>query len=343
MWYEPVIDNWLLPNALMRLLVKLSIIKYARKISRLNADQIESIRSIFRNKCTTGHLAINTDEANLQHYEVPTEFFKTILGTRMKYSGSYWNDNCQDLDDADDKTLATYESRADIHNDQKILDIGAGWGSMSLYLAEKYHDSQVTSVTNSSTQKEYIESVSNKRNIENLRVIKCDINKLDITNKFDRIISIEMFEHTRNTKQLMGNVSNWLNPNGKLFIQVFSHKTHPHMFDDIEHSWLSRHFFTGGMMPYDGFYKDIPSPLSMIKSWTESGINYHLTLEAWLTTLESNKSNLVRKIQKSNHPTHPVVLINRYKLFLLACSELFKYNEGNDWHLMNYLFKNQDI
>ena len=338
MWFEPLIDYKLLPDRVLRGLCGMSIRRYASRINRYDNTQIDRIQSDFRHQRQSDAIAINTNEANAQHYEIPTDLFATALGKRMKYSSSYWLPSSDGLDDAELHTLGLYETRAKLEDGQNVLDLGAGWGSTTLYLAERHQHSQVTAVTNSHTQANFIESLSKKKGLGNVRVVKADINSLSFKEKFDRVIAIEMFEHTRNATELIRRIADWLELDGKLFIQVFSHRFYPQTFDDVRNSWMSRRFFTGGIMPYDGFYSDCNNMLSHVQTWTESGIHYHKTLEAWLRNLDCGKTPFLLTGKGASSKLNPIT-INRFRMFLITCSELFKFNHGKDWHLINYLFE----
>ncbi|MEE2885016.1 MAG: class I SAM-dependent methyltransferase [Chloroflexota bacterium] len=324
--------------------VNFMLTRYADRANRLTRDEIADLQSDFRLRCSSSSLAINTQDANIQHYEVPVSFFKSVLGTSMKYSGSFWDSDTRDIDTADLNALEKYDSRACVEDGQNILDIGAGWGSMSLYLAQKYKKANITAVTNSRTQHEYIKQEITKIGLKNIEVIRCDVNQLDFDREFDRIFAIEMLEHTRNTGKLMQKISEWLTLDGKFFFQVFTHRMFPQLFDNKHNSWMSRYFFTGGMMPYMGFYEEIDSGLLKERSWIENGTSYHKTLESWIDNLDS--SNLGSDLCEISHSDsyNPKLLRNRFMIFLIICSELFKFNMGEDWYLMNYLFtKNKGV
>ncbi len=338
MWYQNIIDRNLLPDSILRILVRYGLSRYSIKIQKLNDQQIKINRDKFLKKSLSGPIALNTDKANLQHYELPTEFFKLILGERMKYSGSIWNETIQNIDFAEELTLKTYIERSDIKDGHKILDLGTGWGALSIYLAENCPNSEITAVTNSTTQKKFIESECNKRNINNLSVLKSDVNNVTFDCKFDRIFSIEMLEHTRNTKKLLNRVSNWMFDNSNFFIQVFAHKFYPQYFDDVQNSWMAKYFFSSGMMPYPELYKDVDSKLIPVKSWFESGKNYHKTLEAWLNRFDMNSDVINSYLKTQNLTDKSKTLMNRFRFFLVICSELFNYNQGNDWIILNQLF-----
>ena len=337
MWYEGIIDRKSLPDSVLRFMIRYGLYKYSNRVRKLSDTDVKTNRDNFVHKSLSGPIALETEKAILQHYELPTEFFRLVLGKHMKYSGSIWDKDENSIDASEELTLQTYIQRSKVEDGHKILDLGTGWGSLSLYLGENYKKSEITAVTNSDTQKDFIEAECNYRNINNLKVLKTDVNNLTFDYKFDTIFSIEMLEHTRNVKKLMDRVSNWMTDNANFFIQVFSHKIYPQYFDNVGNSWMARYFFSGGMMPYPEFYKDIDSKLIPVQSWFESGKHYHKTLESWLKRLDSNLDdiNLYLETQSLNEPG--IVLINRFRFFLIICSELFKYNQGKDWIVVNHL------
>ena len=319
-------------------MVRYRLRNYSQMVAGLSQHQIIHIQKTFREKCSSGPIAKNTNEANQQHYEVPIEFFTHVLSKHMKYSGSIWNQQMS-LEDSDKTTLDCYIDRARMSDGSKVLELGAGWGSLSLHIAQKYNKTQVTTVTNSHLQKIYISKKIREMNLNNITVVQSDINNYTTDAHFDTIFSIEMFEHLRNPAALFRKTRRWLNPGGKLFIQVFSHSQYPQFFDNPRSSWMSRHFFTGGMMPYVGFYSDICDSLKTDRQWIISGTHYHNTLEAWLHKLDCNSNQLLSSLQEVWPRTPSKIYINRYRMFLLICSEMFRFNQGQDWHTMHYLFQ----
>ena len=340
MWYESIVDRGLIPDWALRIIVRQGLNQYKGIVSKLESRQISELQRDFRFQCRVGPIALNTDDSNRQHYGVPAEFFRNFLSGSMKYSGSIWNQNTPGLEEADQLTLRTYMRRASIANGHEILDLGCGWGSLSLQIARTHNNSKVTAVTNSSQQSAYIEDVIRKEKLHNLKVVKENIIDFYPSQQFDRILSIEMFEHIRDPESLLNHILSWMNPKGKLFLQVFSHNHIPQFFDDIQKSWMARHFFTGGMMPYAGLYADICGRLIPEDMWSISGTNYHRTLESWLYKLKQNENIALQQLREHWSKTRAKTYLNRYRLFLIFCSEMFKYNKGRDWHIMHYLFQN---
>ena len=341
MWYEIFVDNRIFPERVMRSFIRIALKKYFKKIQSLSESEIKQIQYNFQKTSNNSEITIHANLANSQHYELPTSFFEKILSSHMKYSGSEWKNFQSNLETSDSETLDLYAQRAEITNNHSILELGSGWGSLCLYLAKKFPASFITTVTNSNSQKKFIEAKASSMNLNNLNVIKADISEFSTNEKFDRIVSIEMFEHTRNTKLLLQNIEEWLEDDGKLFIQVFSHQKYPQFFDDFSNSWMSKNFFTGGMMPYKNFYGDIQKKLKIVQSWEIEGIYYQKTLDSWLNNLEINKREISKQLSYELKPQNSKILTNRFRMFLLICSELFGFNSGKEWVVMNHLFEKE--
>ncbi len=341
MWYEFFVDNRIFPERVMRSFIRIALKKYFKKIQSLSESEIKQIQYNFQKTANNSEITIHANLANSQHYELPTSFFEKILSSHMKYSGSEWKNFQSNLETSDSETLDLYSKRAEISNNHSILELGSGWGSLCLYLAKKFPASFITTVTNSNSQKKFIEAKASSMNLNNLNVIKADISEFSTNEKFDRIVSIEMFEHTRNTKLLLQNIEQWLEDDGKLFIQVFSHQKYPQFFDDFSNSWMSKNFFTGGMMPYKNFYGDIQKKLKIVQSWEIEGIYYQKTLDSWLNNLEINKREISKQLSYELKPQNSKILTNRFRMFLLICSELFGFNSGKEWVVMNHLFEKE--
>ena len=341
MWYEIFVDNRIFPERVMRSFIRIALKKYLKKIQSLSESEIKQIQYNFQKTANNSEITIHANLANSQHYELPTSFFEKILSSHMKYSGSEWKNFESNLETSDSETLDLYAQRAEISNNHSILELGSGWGSLCLYLGKKFPASFITTVTNSNSQKKFIEAKASSMNLNNLNVIKADISEYSTNEKFDRIVSIEMFEHTRNTKLLLQNIEEWLEDDGKLFIQVFSHQKYPQFFDDFSNSWMSKNFFTGGMMPYKNFYGDIQKKLKIVQSWEIEGIYYQKTLDSWLNNLEINKREISKQLSYELKPQNSKILTNRFRMFLLICSELFGFNSGKEWVVMNHLFEKE--
>lgn len=286
-----------------------------------------------------GPIALVPEKANEQHYEVPAELFGLMLGPVRKYSCCYWDDTCKTLGDAEQLALAETCSRADLKDGQKILELGCGWGSLSLFMAKAYPGAEITCVSNSNSQREYIVSQASSAGMKNLQVITCDINDFQVQDRFDRVVSVEMFEHMRNYESLLRRIANWLADDGKLFVHIFCHKDLTYEFrDKSDNDWMSRYFFSGGIMPGQNFLRRFNSDLQVAKQWNWNGVHYQKTCEAWLVRMDRNKSQIMPVLERA-YGKEASRWFNRWRMFHLACSELFGFENGNEWFVSHYLFE----
>ncbi len=328
----------LVPEPLVRAGIKNML---GKKLQELHEDdpqqQLENTRA-FKEELEKLPIAIETDTANNQHYEVPTEFFLNILGPSMKYSCCLF-ENATTLAEAEEAMLDITMQRAELLNGQSILDLGCGWGSFTLYAAARLPDSQITAVSNSATQRQFIEGRAKERGLKNIEVITADIKDLELQRTFDRIVSVEMFEHAKNYRRLFAKVANWLKPDGKMFVHVFTHKTYQYHFAEEEHDWLGRYFFAGGTMPSDLLFSLFNDDIIVRKHWRVNGKHYQKTAEAWLQNMTRNKT-IVKEIIKNTYGADQGTRWWVYwRLFFLACAELWGYDDGNQWIVSHYLFE----
>ncbi|RUS84211.1 hypothetical protein EGW08_008015 [Elysia chlorotica] len=300
----------------------------------------------FLKRLHSSPVATDTDTANEQHYEVPTDFFTIVLGSRLKYSSCVWPEGVQTLDEAEDVSLALYCERAQIKDGQAILDLGCGWGSFGLYVAEKYPKCRVTCVSNSNTQRAFIQQKAHAKGLSNrLNVITADANVFSTGDRFDRIVSIEMFEHMKNYDTLFQRVSSWLKPSGLLFLQVFCHRAHPYAFDvkpGSDTEWMAKNFFTGGTMPSSDLFLYFQNDVRLVDFWSINGTHYSKTLEAWLTKMDQNMGKVKEIFDRAYGKDSDQQIFN-FRLFFMFCSEVFGYNNGNEWHVLHQLFKKKVI
>ena len=276
---------------------------------------------------------------NQQHYEVPPAFFGEVLGPRRKYSCCHWAPGTQTLAEAEQDALRITCQRAEIEDGMTILDLGCGWGSLSLWLAEHYPESKITAVSNAPAQRAYIQSQAEQAGLNNLNCLTADMNAFSSENRFNRIVSIEMFEHMRNYRQLYRKIANWLQPEGKFFKHIFCHRSLPYTFEDKEdNDWMARHFFSGGMMPSDMLPLYFQDELELTQHWRWHGDHYVKTLQAWLKQMDDKREGIWPIFQDTYGEQSPLWWI-RWRLFFLACDELFAYDGGREWWIGHYLFK----
>lgn len=284
-------------------------------------------------------IAIETDKANQQHYEVPTEFFKYCLGKHMKYSCGYWKQGVETLDQSEEDMLELTVERAQLVNGQDVLELGCGWGSLSLYMAQRYPHSKFVGVSNSRTQKEYIDGQTKKRGLTNLSIITVDANQFETDLKFDRVVSVEMFEHMRNYEKLFAKIGRFLKPGGKLFVHIFTHRELAYYYEPKDESdWIGKYFFTGGIMPSDDLLLYFQDYFQIEHHWHVSGSHYQKTSEEWLKNMDKNKEKILPIFQKVYGQDYKKWW-HYWRVFYLSCAELWGYDQGNEWIVSHYLFK----
>lgn len=336
---DTLVEKGILPDLALRIGIKQLIKK------RLKDEYTGDIDKILDNRyqeLSEGDIAIHTKDANQQHYEVPTDFYHLVLGKWKKYSSGFWENGANDIDQSEADMLELYIKRAKIENGMDVLDLGCGWGSFTLYLAEKFPDCKITSVSNSRTQKKWIDEICEKRGHKNVNVITCDINQLELSEKnYDRVVSIEMFEHMRNYRELLTKVSNWLKDDGLLFVHIFTHKELTYYYDVVDDSdWMSKYFFSGGIMPGHDLLEKIDAPLKVDQKWKVNGMNYWKTSEAWLENQDKNKDQIM-KIFKQGYGKEAKKWFEYWRVFFLSCAELFRFKNGEEWFVSHYVLKKE--
>ena len=326
--------GWI-PDFLLRIAVKF-ISKARIKKSSSFSEKLDVISSL-----RDGPIAELTPFANKQHYEVPPAFFEKVLGSKLKYSCSLFSDNQKNLNDAETEMLKTYIERANIRSKQEILDLGCGWGSFSLYAAQKFSNSNFTAVSNSDEQINFIKSKIQELGLTNLLALKQDINQLNLNKKFDRIVSIEMFEHMRNYKNLLQRLSNLMTDDGLLFVHIFCHRQSAYFYEiKNQWDWMTKYFFTGGIMPSKDIFEFFDEDLTVAESWEINGKHYSKTSKSWLKNIDKN-SKIVKQIL-NQHYDEKNIWFNRWRIFFLACEEFFKINDGKEWFVSHYLLEKKN-
>jgi len=329
-------EQGLLPEFLIRMGIRKLLAERLRgEYARLRLAKAELIEDLRKSQ-----LAVDTDKANEQHYEVPTAFFKEILGRRMKYSCCYWPEGVNTLDEAEEASLQQVAQRACLESGQRVLELGCGWGSFSLWAAEQYPKSEYVAVSNSHSQRRYIEEQARLRGLENLTVITADINAFEPEGRFDRIVSIEMFEHVRNYASLLERIADWLTAEGRLFVHVFAHKEVAYTFEDKQTShWMARHFFSGGIMPSVDLFSHFGEHMEIEEQWRLDGTHYQRTLESWLDLLKLRREEVFPILQSCYGDEDAGLWYRRWMLFMMAGAELFGYQDGQQWGVSHYLMR----
>lgn len=326
-------ERRLLPDSFIRWGIRQQLKAHSKELLKNPKADSRWIEELSR-----GPIAVATQTSKEQHYEVPTDYFLTVLGPHLKYSACLWESGQSDLAAAEQAMLSLSAQRAQLTDGQSILELGCGWGSFSLWMAEQYPNSQITAMSHSTTQKAYIDSQAAKRGLTNLEVLTCDINHFNTHTSYDRIVSIEMFEHLRNHRALFDQLASWLKPDGKLFVHIFTHFRSTYLFEvEHERDWMAEHFFTGGMMPSVELLPLCAEAFIEDERWAINGRHYSQTLEAWLKKQDAAETTVLH-LFKETYGKDARLWLQRWRIFYLACSELFAYQSGNEWAVTHYLF-----
>lgn len=334
-----MIDSLLEKNLLPDWLIRIGIRRLLAQ--RIREESARYDRTAYIADLKTRPLAEETRAANEQHYEVPTAFYRLCLGRRLKYSGCFYQTGSESLNEAEEAMLAVYVERARLEDGQSILELGCGWGSLSLYLAERFPHSRITGVSNSRTQKEYIDAEAARRGLTNLQIITCDMNVFDLPGaQFDRVVSVEMFEHMKNYQRLLANVARWLKPAGLLFVHIFTHhRLSYHFIPRDATDWMSRYFFTGGQMPAHDLLPAFDDQLQLVQDWKVNGRHYQQTAEHWLQNMDRHRAEIMPLFTQTYGANAATRWWVYWRVFYMACAELWGYRNGEEWLVSHYLFR----
>ncbi len=336
-------ERGLIPDTLLRYGIRRMC---AQRLREEHADDAVAAWERFRrlrDELRLSPLAIETEAANRQHYEVPARFFELCLGKRLKYSSCYYATGSESLDAAEEAMLALYAERAMLADGQRILELGCGWGSLTLCMAERFPSARITGVSNSRSQREHILAQAEQRGLSNVDIITCDVNQLELDKRFDRVVSIEMFEHMRNYAGLLSKVSRWLKDDGRLFVHIFCHRELMYPFEtEGEDNWMGRYFFTGGLMPAADTLLHFQDDLLLEDQWRLSGRHYEHTANHWLANQDAHRDEVLQVLGATYGADDAKRWAQRWRMFWMACAELFGYDNGNQWLVAHYRFRRRD-
>jgi cyclopropane-fatty-acyl-phospholipid synthase len=333
---DQALQRGLLPDAVLRAGSRVGVHTRIRREARGGVEAQEARLRALVERMSSGPIAEEVATANEQHYELPAEFFGLFLGPRRKYSGCLWPDGVRDLAGAEEAMLELTCARAGIQDGMRVLDLGCGWGSLSLWVAEHYPNATVLGVSNSNGQREWIEAEAQRRGLTNLEIRTQDVNDFEPGATFDRVVSLEMFEHMRNWAELLRRISTWLEPDGRLFVHVFSQRRLPYLF---ESTWAAERFFTAGLMPSHDLMSFFQRDMLLEQRWVVPGTHYARTLAAWLANLDTNREEALRILGRFNPPSAARRLLATWRLFLISTEEIWGWRSGDEWLVSHYLLR----
>lgn len=330
-----------LPDSIIRLGIRRLIAKRIQGMPKADSAAEPQNLKRFVKQLACSPLAVAADTANSQHYEVPVEFFQSVLGPRLKYSACLFSKPQYSLAEAENDMLRLTCQRAEIEDGMRILELGCGWGSLTLWIAERYPTCEITAVSGSASQRKFIDIRAQEHGLDNVSVVTADMREFEMGQSFDRVVSVEMFEHMRNYKLLFERVARWLRHDGKAFVHVFCHRHLPYFFEtEGAGNWMGRHFFTGGTMPSEGLFGQFADDLNIQRQWRVNGLHYWRTCESWLANLDQHREVLLSLFRRDCTLKEAKRRVQRWRMFFMACAELFRYRSGEEWFVAHYLFEN---
>lgn len=336
---EQLLSRGLLPDAVVRYGIRRLLRRRLRALHDGDPVRQGQLLTEWIASLDQAPVAIEQDAANAQHYEVPPAFYGLVLGRHRKYSCGYWPQADMDLDAAEAAMLELTCERAGLEDGMRVLDLGCGWGALSLWIAARYPRCQVLAASNSANQRAFIESQRDQRGLRNLECLRADMSQAEPPGRFDRVLSVEMFEHLRNWRRMFARVARWLDPDGRFFLHVFTHRSTGYAFADRgAGDWMARRFFTGGQMPADAQPLHLQDDLAVERHWRVPGTHYQRTAEAWLQNLDRNRDAVARVLGEAagNDGRRAA---NEWRVFFMACAELWGFRQGSEWLVSHYLLR----
>ena len=333
-------EKKILPDCLIRFGIRSLLVKRIDSLKNDSPEKHQESKQGFINSMDNSPIALVPELANEQHYEIPSKFYDLCLGKNKKYSSCFWKSSTENLNQAEHLSLKLTCQHAKLTDGLDILELGCGWGSLTLWMAKNFPKSRITAVSNSSSQRTYILNQAKLRKLKNINVITCDMNDFKTNQRFDRIVSVEMIEHMRNHRSLFSSIFKWLKPKGLFFMHIFVHRSTPYLFEvKDKDDWMSKYFFSGGMMPSEDLPLHFQDKLTIDEKWVWSGQHYEKTANAWLQNIDKNEAKAIAILEDIYGEKNAKKWLQRWRIFFMSCAELWGFDKGNEWKVSHYLFK----